>query len=65
MKAKETIINIGTDKKNYTGIRINKPFKDITYNDIISLLKSSYGVPNRLRIQGWCDVTNDKKYKSK
>ena len=27
----KTIINIGTNKKNITGVEIDKPFKDIVY----------------------------------
>ena len=61
MKTNDTIINIGTNKKNFTGVRISKPFKDIIYSDVIDALKSSYQVPNGLIVQGWCDVTPNKR----
>ena len=57
-----TTINIGTSKKNITNVKIDKPFKEITFQDINKIVKETY--PDmEVNIFGWCDVTNKNKSK--
>jgi len=60
----KTIINIGTNKKNITGVEIDKPFKDIAYQDIVSIIRKIYPDMKGVNIQGWCDVTYTKRSKN-
>ena len=59
----KTIINIGTDKGNITGVEIDKPFADITYKDIKAIIEDIKGVGwlTHNRVQGWANVTPKKK----
>lgn len=59
----KTIINIGTNKKNITGVEIDKPFKDIEYQDIVAIVRKTYPDMKGVNIQGWCDVTYKKRSK--
>ena len=59
----KTIINIGTNKKNITGVEIDKPFKDIVYQDIVAIVRKTYPDMKGVNIQGWCDVTYTKRNK--
>ena len=52
-----TTINIGTNKKNITNVKIDKPFKDISYQDIVNIVRQTYPDMKGINIQGWCDVT--------
>ncbi len=57
----KTIINIGTNKKNITGIEIDKPFKEIQYQDIVAIVRKIYPDIQGINIQGWCDVSHTQK----
>lgn len=54
----KTIVNIGTDKKNIVGVIFEKPFQDITYQDIIKVVRDRLGTSGKYNIHGWCDVTD-------
>lgn len=59
-----TIINIGTKVgENIRGVTFDKPFKEITYQEVIKAAKSVRPEIKGIDIQGWCDVTHkrDKK----
>jgi len=57
----KTIINIGTNKKNITGVEFNKKFEDITIQDIYDVCLKEFGNKDKLMIIGWCDVTHEHK----
>ena len=60
----KTIINIGTNKKNITGIEFDKKFEDITIQDIYDVCMKKFGNRENLIIIGWCDVTHTKSRKN-
>ena len=60
----KTIINIGTNKKNITGVEIDKKFNDIQYDDIVHIVREKLGDMKGVIIQGWCDVTYTKSSKN-
>ena len=53
-----TTINIGTNKKNITNVEIDKPFKEITYQDIVKIVRETFTDMKGINIQGWCDVSH-------
>jgi hypothetical protein len=53
-----TTINIGTNKKNITNIKIDKPFKEITYQDIVKIVREMFSDMKGINIQGWADVSH-------
>ena len=57
----KTIINIGTNKKNITGVGIDKPFKEIQYQDIVTIVRKTYPDMKGIKIEGWCDVSHTQK----
>jgi hypothetical protein len=56
-----TTINIGTNKGNITGIKVDKPFKEISFSDIAEIVKGYYN--GRARVIGWCNVSQSKEVK--
>lgn len=60
-----TTINIGTDKGNITGAKVDKPFKKIEFIDITQIVRKHFGTMTGIFIHGWADVSHDKRYQSK
>jgi hypothetical protein len=58
----KTIINIGTNKKNITGVKIDKKFEDIQLDDIIDIVRERLGDMKGVNIIGWCDVPHTRKH---
>jgi hypothetical protein len=57
-----TIINIGVSTgENIKGVSFDKPFKEITYQEVIKAAKSVRPEIKGIDIQGWADVTYKKK----
>lgn len=53
----KTVVNIGTDIKNITGISFEKPFNEITFEDIQKVVIEKLGKSTGWGIQGWANVT--------
>lgn len=47
-----TTINIGTNKGSITKVKFKKIFKDITYQDILSVVTKHYGSSEKVSVQG-------------
>ena len=52
-----TTINIGISTgENIRGVSFDKPFKEITYWDVLKAAKAVRPEIKGIDIQGWCDV---------
>lgn len=54
----ETIVNISTNNKNLLGVKFNKRFEDITFQDIQDRANKIIG--KKVFVRGWADVTNER-----
>jgi hypothetical protein len=52
------IINIGTNKNNITNVKIDKPFNEITFQDVVKIVKETFPEMKGINIHGWCDVSH-------
>lgn len=55
----KTLINIGTSRGNMAGVEINKPFNDIRYVDVLTIVESKFGNDNSIRVHGWAEVKEE------
>lgn len=53
-----TILNIGTDKGNLTGIAFKKELSEISVTEVFEKAKKLLQT-NSIRISGWADVTHE------
>jgi hypothetical protein len=54
----KTKINIGTNKKNFQGVVVDKDFDDITIDDVREIVRAELGDVKGLMVFGWADVTD-------
>ena len=54
-----TTINIGTNKGNIQGIKIDKPFNEITVDDVKNAIKDK--IRGNIYIYGFCEVKTNLK----
>lgn len=52
-----TIINIGTNKGNLQGIEFDKPFEEITYEDVRAIVRRKIG--EWAKIDGWVNASEE------
>lgn len=61
-----TKINIATNIKNIVGIEIEKPFEEIRFQDVVSLVKATFPDEKRIAVLGWAFISETYKgYKLK
>lgn len=53
-------INIGTNKKNFIGVEIDKPFEEITCSDVLQAIPEKYRQDSSLMILGWGETPKEK-----